>query len=412
MSVIREILNSTKLLLNNSLPTTGSNTFVGTQTFSGSLIPATDNTYDLGSITKQFRDLYLSSASLYIDGNKVISSNTDTLTFTTDVGQNIKILETGGDDITLQTDTGNIELKGIVEIESGKKIVDSGATKVLFGDSVGITGSIDLTGTVDGVDISVFKTSFDTLEGKTLVSGSSQVSFTSITDVPIDLVSGSVLRTLDGTGVVSGSSQVTISSTNGFTSFSSSIDTSIQTEKGRIDAILSASDADKDSFAEIVTLINSVDTTNDNAFASFYTASNDRFESIELFTSSIDTTIKTKLNTDGVISGSSQVDYTQLQNIPSGIVSGSSQVSFNGIVDKPSLISGSDQITTLTSYTETFTSQTAVTASHNLGTKNVTVQVYGSDDFMIFPTSIKTHDTNNVYVQFNTSRSGRIVITK
>ena len=37
----------------------------------------------------------------------------------------------------------------------------------------------------------------------------------------------------------------------------------INVEKGRVDAILSASDADKNSFAEIVTLINSVDTTND-----------------------------------------------------------------------------------------------------------------------------------------------------
>lgn len=48
----------------------------------------------------------------------------------------------------------------------------------------------------------------------------------------------------------------------------------IDTEKNRIDAILLASDADKDSFAEIVSLINSVDTTNDNAFAS-YVLSND-----------------------------------------------------------------------------------------------------------------------------------------
>lgn len=48
----------------------------------------------------------------------------------------------------------------------------------------------------------------------------------------------------------------------------------IDTEKGRIDAILLASDADKDSFAEIVSLINSVDTTNDSAFAS-YVLSND-----------------------------------------------------------------------------------------------------------------------------------------
>lgn len=48
----------------------------------------------------------------------------------------------------------------------------------------------------------------------------------------------------------------------------------VNTEKGRIDAILSAADADKDSFAEIVTLINSIDTTNDSAFAS-YVLSND-----------------------------------------------------------------------------------------------------------------------------------------
>ena len=39
----------------------------------------------------------------------------------------------------------------------------------------------------------------------------------------------------------------------------------INTEKGRIDAILTASTADKDTFAEIVTFINSVDTTNDTA---------------------------------------------------------------------------------------------------------------------------------------------------
>ena len=75
-------------------------------------------------------------------------------------------------------------------------------------------------------------------------------------------------------------------------------------------------------------------------------------------------------------------------------------------------VSSSAQITSLTSYTETFTGSAAVTASHNLGTKNVNVQCYGSDDFQFFPSSIKTHDTNNVYVSFNSSRTGRIIITK
>jgi len=52
------------------------------------------------------------------------------------------------------------------------------------------------------------------------------------------------------------------------------LDGKITTEKNRVDAILSASQADKDSFAEIVTLINSVDTTNDSAFAGYVTSNN------------------------------------------------------------------------------------------------------------------------------------------
>jgi hypothetical protein len=52
------------------------------------------------------------------------------------------------------------------------------------------------------------------------------------------------------------------------------LQSNIDVEKGRIDAILLAADADKDSFAEIVALINSVDTENDSAFAA-YVLSND-----------------------------------------------------------------------------------------------------------------------------------------
>ena len=48
----------------------------------------------------------------------------------------------------------------------------------------------------------------------------------------------------------------------------------VNTEKGRIDAILSASESDKNSFAEIVQLINSVDTSNDNAFAGYVLSNN------------------------------------------------------------------------------------------------------------------------------------------
>ena len=46
-----------------------------------------------------------------------------------------------------------------------------------------------------------------------------------------------------------------------------------------------------------------------------------------------------------LVSGSSQIVYSGISSIPAGIVSGSSQISFNGIVDKPTLVSGSSQVT-------------------------------------------------------------------
>jgi hypothetical protein len=49
------------------------------------------------------------------------------------------------------------------------------------------------------------------------------------------------------------------------------LDTQIKQVRDQVDAILLASDADKDSFAEIVALINSIDTQNDTAFATFAT---------------------------------------------------------------------------------------------------------------------------------------------
>jgi|11BtaG_2_1085332.scaffolds.fasta_scaffold00947_6 hypothetical protein len=61
----------------------------------------------------------------------------------------------------------------------------------------------------------------------------------------------------------------------------SDLDAKIETEKSRIDAILAASEADKDSFAEIVSLINSVDTENDSAFASYVSSNNARSTQIE-----------------------------------------------------------------------------------------------------------------------------------
>jgi hypothetical protein len=64
-------------------------------------------------------------------------------------------------------------------------------------------------------------------------------------------------------------------------SVSSDLQDQIDTEKGRIDAILEASDADFDSFKEIVDLINSVDTENDEAFAGYVLSNDERVDALE-----------------------------------------------------------------------------------------------------------------------------------
>jgi hypothetical protein len=54
----------------------------------------------------------------------------------------------------------------------------------------------------------------------------------------------------------------------------SALDAKILTEKGRIDAILALSDTDKDSLKELVDLIQSIDTANDQAFGGYVTSNN------------------------------------------------------------------------------------------------------------------------------------------
>jgi hypothetical protein len=204
----------------------------------------------------------------------------------------------------------------------------------------------------------VISGSSQVLGGTGIVSGSSQISLADVSgNSTSNLTEGSnlyytdarVKTKLDVEGVISGSSQVAISSTTGFSSYSSSVDSKISTEKGRIDAILAASTADADTFAEIVTLINSVDTTNDTAFAGFVTSSNAtdaaqnaRLTSLESYSGSNDTantaqnarltsiesvTGSYETKGRGLVSGSAQI--TPL--LPTGVVSGSSQINLGSV---------------------------------------------------------------------------------
>jgi ubiquinone biosynthesis protein UbiJ len=66
--------------------------------------------------------------------------------------------------------------------------------------------------------------------------------------------------------------------------------------------------------------------TRNGFYNSFTSSASSRLSNVESFTSSINTTIKNRLDANTVVSGSSQVSYVGLSNIPAGIISGSSQL--------------------------------------------------------------------------------------
>lgn len=129
---------------------------------------------------------------------------------------------------------------------------------------------------IDAVELSLSQEVQNRIDGDSNVLSSAE----NYTDSEV----GAAITQLQGE--ISSGDAATLSSANSYTdgeisteaaarvAGDSALQSSIDVEKGRIDAILLAADADKDSFAEIVTLINSIDTTNDQAFAG-YVLSND-----------------------------------------------------------------------------------------------------------------------------------------
>ena len=152
--------------------------------------------------------------------------------------------------------TGNADITGDLAV-TGEV---SAATFV--GDGSGLTNVAPLAGT--GIDVTGTTVSVDATIA-TAADLTSHVSDTtnphSVTATQVGL--GNVDNTSDANKPVSTAQQAALD-------LKATV-AALDTEKGRVDAILLSADADKDSFAEIVTLINSVDTSNDSAFASHAT---------------------------------------------------------------------------------------------------------------------------------------------
>ena len=338
--------------VSGSYATTGSNTFKGTQNISGSIIPTIDNAFDLGSPTSQWRDVYISSGSLYIDNTKVLSSTAQELTITTDAGQSIKILEGTTDSIILQTADGDIELKssgdgdilldptngkimlkGPVEILNGQKIQSSvGGTPVVFANDIVVSGSIDITGTIEGINLTDFSSSVNTRVGNLESSVGNLNSYTSSNTSNVNAIhtatsslnsftssiNTTIKSKLNTDGVISGSVQVNITGTTGYSAFSSSVSASVGDLSGSVATTTSNLNS------SISSLSSSVATTTNNLSSSVATLNldqNNRLNSIEGKTGSYATTGSNIFQGSQTITGSLYVS----QNL---VVQGSSSIQY------------------------------------------------------------------------------------
>jgi hypothetical protein len=142
------------------ITTAGSPSFAGL-TLTGnaetlSLIPASDNVYSLGSATKAYADIYVGPGSLYINGKKAIEDDSDTMTFSTDTDQDLRMNTSGSGSVELlASGTGSIQAMGTLSIQTSKRIVDSAGVNVEFGNPVHmnsnkITNLAEPTASTDG----------------------------------------------------------------------------------------------------------------------------------------------------------------------------------------------------------------------------------------------------------------------
>jgi hypothetical protein len=323
----------------------------------------------------------VSGQNLTIYGDLTVQGNTTTLNTTELIVEDKLLALASGSTTSAQADGAGLYISG-----ANVSITWNDANSLLninqkVSSSVGFKGNgSELTGViasaVDYANItnkptlvsgsSQVTSSLDfrylTIDGDSVVSGSSQIDLTATTNY----ISGIKTR-LNAEGVISGSTQITNGSgllSSSYTNFSNytasvtndlnalhSFTSSQETKNTTLGTYTSSIDS---KFTTLGTYTSSIDskfntlgtyTASVNADLSTlhsYTASNDTnitnlfntASQYSAFSSSINTTIKTKLDVEGVVSGStdsSTIDFTITNgiitgNVIGGVVSGSSQV--------------------------------------------------------------------------------------
>jgi len=154
-----------------ALDSTGASGSVASIT--GHLVPSANVSYDLGTSTLMWRDVYVGPGSLYINGKKVLEDDSGSITLSTSVDQSLHIkthgtgqttmqsaaglnfTTTSTGDITFTTSSGQVNLDGDVIVNASKSISSSNANPITFADPISVSGNSSMTNLTVTGDLTV-----------------------------------------------------------------------------------------------------------------------------------------------------------------------------------------------------------------------------------------------------------------
>ena len=287
-----------QFIIDGGFVTNADSAITGNLEMTGNILPSADITYDLGSPTAQWKDIYVGPGSLYVNGQKVLEDNSGTIVVQADADQSMTVKTAGTGVLTLQSEQ-TVNFAATLQMAAGKKITDASGNAVVFGDKIDMDNNqiINIAAPTEAghaanktyVDNLIANISTDAItEGDTeieiadlgtgtigfsvdgsqrLALGASAAAFT----VPVT-VNGRTLASEAYADQAEADAKTYTDAretaiTTAYEAADSTLQSNINTEKSRIDAIMAASSANADTFAEVVALVNSVDATNDSVLA-------------------------------------------------------------------------------------------------------------------------------------------------
>jgi uncharacterized FlaG/YvyC family protein len=259
--------------------------------------------------THKFTGSVQISGSISLNGVAIGTGKLDETTFQSYTSSNnsrVTALETSSGSLNSFTSSINTTIKSKLDSDN----VISGSAQVVLTGTTGYSTFSSSVSTSIGSLSSSIATTDSNQEGRLNALETSSGSLNSFTSS----INTTIKSKLDTESVISGSAQVNITGTTGYSTFSSSISNSINnisgaiatTTSGLTSTITSLSSSLTSSIGELSSSVATTTLNLKNRVDSIETSTG----SLNSFTSSINTTIKSKLDTENVISGSVQVNIT------------------------------------------------------------------------------------------------------